>query len=148
MIQRAGNASFYLPDDWEDYSIYSYHSTDSSTITMFFESSSENSDLEAILRNKLSDMMEVAPEIKIIQDISPIIVAEKEGRVVTFDVEDNFVKRTRLLVLRKEQSKVLVIRLQSSQDNWAEIENFWDRFVLEFSFLKNQDSSSFRGFNE
>ena len=135
MLQRAGTASFSLPEMWIDNSMYTYYSPDKLfKLTLFFDDAIDEPTAEAMLRDRLAKAQVILPDFKIVGPPAPIQIAGQDGRVVTFDSRDaGGVTRSRLLVLLWGPRRGLVITAQGAADKWPAFESAWEAFVSSFT---------------
>lgn len=134
MIQRAGRASFTIPDEWRDKSLYSYSPSDITLkITLFFDDEVDEPTADEVIRDRVETMQDVLPGFRIEQDITPIRIDDREGKTIVFDVEEvDDVKRTRLAVAMLGIRLAIVITALAPLDRWAEMEAIWNRFISDF----------------
>ena len=136
MIQRAGKASFTIPDEWNDESLYSYSSSDRILkITLFFDNEIDESTAEEIIRDRVETMREVLPGFRVERDTAPIVIDGREGRLIIFDCEDaDEIKRTRFVAIMLGSRKALIINAVTPINRIAEMETVWNQFVSNFKF--------------
>lgn len=134
MIQRAGIAGFYLPNDWNDRSYYAYSDDeDRAFLTMFIEDHYGQQTIDQILKEKMESVMEISANAKIVQPVEPLSVGGEEARTVTFDLEGDETKRMRILLIKCKNHKILTVLAKSALEDWMLVEQLWTRFIGSFS---------------
>jgi hypothetical protein len=134
MEQRAGVATFHLPEGWIDHSTYIYTSPDRLwKITLIFDSEVEEATAEAAMQDRLETARDVLPGFRIEQPLAATQLAGVEAYVVTFSNQDaDGVTRTRLLIAMLAPRRAIVVHGQGPANRWAEFEPVWGTFMSHF----------------
>lgn len=139
MRHTAGRASFPLPENWRDTSMYQYMSSDRSVqIQMFFDGGIDESDPQELLRDRLDDIQEILPGFELEEPISPITVSGLKAASMAFNSGDSVeVTHNRSVAVMTGPKEALIILGSGPIDDKPSIVAAWNALVSELEIKTN-----------
>ena len=134
MKQSVGKASFSIPDTWAEDAMFSYTASKGHLeIQVLIGDEIDKSTAEEIIQEKVATMKAVLGSFRIVQDITPIKIANQDGRIVVFDLENgDIIKRYHFAVTMLVKTQAIIITGQAPLDHWTEMEGVWQTFISGF----------------